>query len=177
MSSPIRNKLTIYEMVLFSMFGAVMFVSKAIMQFFPNMHLIGMFVILLTLLYRVKALIPIYLFVVLDAIFFGIAPWSAPYIYVWAVLWGAVMLLPKNMPKLVQAIVLPVICSIHGFLFGILCAPLFSILSGLDFKGMIAWIVAGFGFDAVHGISNFFAGLLILPLKEAIIKIEKSLHR
>ncbi len=177
MNSPSRNKLSVHEMALFAMFAALMFISKAIMQFLPNVHLVGMFVVLLTSLYRVRALIPIYLFVVLDAIFFGIAPWSAPYIYVWAVLWGMVMLIPKSTPKWLQAILFPIVCSLHGFLFGVLCAPLFAVLTKLNFSGMIAWIVAGFSFDIIHGISNLFAGMLVLPLREVILKIQKSLYK
>ena len=63
MNSFARNKLSIREMALFSMFGALMYVSKLLMEFLPNIHLIGMFIVLLTVLYRKKALIPIYIFV------------------------------------------------------------------------------------------------------------------
>ena len=65
-----------------------------------------------------------------------------------------------------------VVCSAHGFLFGILYAPAQAILYGLDFKGMIAWIIAGFPFDCIHGISNFFSGILIVPLISILTMLE-----
>ena len=177
MNSPTQNKLSLYEMALFSMFGALMYVSKVVMEFLPNVHLLGMFVILLTVLYRKKALIPIYVYVFLNGFFAGFNIWWVPYLYIWTILWGIVMLLPKNMPTAVQAIVYPLVCSVHGFLFGILYTPAQAIMFGLDFKGVLIWIFKGLYFDLIHGISNFFAGMLVLPLKEAILKIEKSLHK
>ena len=42
---------------------------------------------------------------------------------------------------------------------------------GLNLKGMIAWIVAGLPWDAVHGVSNLFAGALVLPLSILLKKI------
>ena len=66
-----------------------------------------------------------------------------------------------------------VVCGLHGLLYGVLYAPAQAILFGLDFKGMIAWIVAGLPFDAIHGISNFIGGLLIQPLV-ATLKLAKK---
>lgn len=172
-----QSKLSLYEMALFAMFSAMMFISKLIMQFLPNVHLLGMFVILLTVLYRKKALIPIYVFVLLEGFSQGFNAWWFPYLYVWTVLWGVVMLLPKNMSKTVQAVVFPIVCSLHGFLFGILYAPAQALFFGLNFEQTLAWIAAGLYFDLIHGISNLFAGILVLPLKEAIGHIEKSLHK
>ena len=177
MNSHTQNKLSLYEMALFSMFGAMMYISKVLMQFLPNVHLLGMFVILLTVLYRKKALIPIYVFVLLEGFSQGFNAWWFPYLYVWTVLWGVVMLLPKNMSKTVQAVVYPIVCSLHGFLFGILYAPAQALFFGLNFEQTLAWIAAGLYFDLIHGISNLFAGILVLPLKEAIGHLEKSLHK
>ena len=46
---------------------------------------------------------------------------------------------------------------------------------GLNFKGMIAWIIAGLPWDAVHGTSNLIAGLLlIVPLIKLLRLCEKQ---
>ncbi len=39
-----------------------------------------------------------------------------------------------------------------------------AVLYGLSFQGMISWIIAGLPFDFVHGVSNFFCGILIMPV-------------
>ena len=74
------------------------------------------------------------------------------------------MLLPKKCNRFVYML----ICSAHGFLFGTLYAPAQALMFGLNFKGMIAWIVAGFPFDCIQGVGNFFAGFLIVPIASVL---------
>ena len=167
----------IFEMVLFAMFAALMFCSKIIMEAAPTLHLLGTFVMLCTVVFRVKALIPLYLYVIVQGIYAGFAQWWMPYLYVWTVLWGMTMLIPKNIPKWLAAIVYPAVCALHGFCFGIIYAPGQALIYGLDFKGMLVWISMGFYFDIIHGISNIFTGMLILPLSELIKKLMKQSRR
>lgn len=157
-------KLTIREIAVFGMLGGIMYASKLIMELIPNVHLLGVFTIAYTVVYRKKALYPIYTYVILNGIFCGFAAWWVPYLYMWTILWGVVMLLPQHMPKKVRSVVYMSVCAAHGFLFGTLYAPAQALLFGLNFKGMIAWIVAGLPWDAVHGVSNFFCGILIVPV-------------
>ena len=56
------------------------------------------------------------------------------------------------------------VCAMHGFLFGVLYAPAQAILYGMSLKGMLAWIAAGLPWDFLHGVSNFFCGILIVPI-------------
>lgn len=168
--------LTLYEMTLFSMFAALMFASKKMMEFLPNIHLIGMFIVLLTVVYRAKALVPLYIYVFLDGVFGGFNLWWIPYLYIWAVLWGMAMLIPRNIRPLTAAIVYPAVCSLHGFLFGVLYAPAQAILFNLSFKQAVAWVLAGSVFDTVHGVSNLIAGLLIFPLSVVLKKLNKSVY-
>ena len=170
-------KLSAKEIAVFGMFGALMYASKLIMEVAPNIHLLGVFTIVLTVVYRKKALYPIYVFVLLTGLFSGFSMWWIPYIYLWAVLWGVTMLLPKSMPKKIAPIVYMVVCAAHGFLYGTLYAPVQALLFGLDFQGMIAWIVAGLPFDCIHGISNFACGMLIVPIINIIRRVENKVQR
>lgn len=155
------------------MLGAVMYASKVIMEFAPNIHLVGVFTIAFTIVYRKKALYPIYIYVLLNGMFAGFSAWWVPYLYVWTVLWGAVMLLPKKMPKLIQPFVYMAVCAAHGFLFGTLYAPVHAVMFGLSLEGMAAWIVAGLPWDFLHGASNFFCGILILPIVSVLRRAER----
>ncbi len=169
-----KAKLTLFELVLFSMFGAIMFCSKMLMEFLPNVHLLGMFIVTFTVVFRVKALIPIYIYVLLNGVVAGFTTWWMPYLYVWTVLWGMAMLIPKNIPDKVAVIVYPLVCALHGLLFGIIYAPAQALIFGLDFRQTIAWVVAGFPFDLVHCVSNFIAGLLIYPMVKLLKKLCKT---
>ena len=157
-------KLSIKELVTFSMLGAMMYASKVIMEMLPNIHLLGVFVITLTAVYRKKALYPIYIYVLLLGLFSGFATWWISHLYIWTLLWGAVMILPKKIPQKFLPIIYMLLCAAHGFLYGVLYAPLQAVLYGMDFRATVSWIAAGFPFDAVHGISNFCCGTLIYPL-------------
>ena len=157
-------KLKIREIAVFGMLGAIMYVSKLIMEMLPNIHLLGAIIVAITVVYRIKALFPIYVFVFLNGLFSGFTVWWIPYLYIWTVLWGFAMLIPKNIPKKIRPIVYMAVSSLHGFLFGILYAPAQAIIFGLNFKGMIAWIISGFPFDLIHGVSNFICGVLICPV-------------
>ena len=155
------------------MLGSLMFCSKIIMELLPNIHLLGMFTIVYTVVFRAKALIPIYIFVFMTGLYAGFAPWWVPYLYLWTVLWGVAMLLPVNMPKKIACIVYPIVCAMHGFAYGTLYAPAQALLFGLDLRQTLAWIVSGLPWDIVHGIGNIFAGLLIFPLSELLKKLNK----
>ena len=150
-----------------------MYASKVIMEILPNVHLLGVFVVAITVAYRKKALYPIYIFVFLNGLFSGFSMWWIPYLYIWTLLWGAVMLLPKNIPTKARPIIYMSVCALHGFLFGTLYAPAQAIMFGLDFKATVAWIAAGLPWDFVHGVSNFFCGILICPIISVLKNSEK----
>lgn len=166
-------KLTVRETAVFAMLGTMMYASKMLMEILPNVHLLGTLVVTLTVVYRKKALYPIYIFVMITGLLNGFATWWLPYLYIWTVLWGAVMLLPQNIPTKAKPIVYMAVCALHGFLYGTLYAPAQALLFGLNFQGMISWIVAGLPWDMIHGISNLCSGVLIYPLTLLLKRAQK----
>lgn len=172
-----KAALSTREMVVFAMLGVIIFVSKLLMEWAPNIHLVGMLIMVYTLVYRRKALIPLYLYVLLIGLYYGFATWWVPYLYIWTVLWGVTMLLPRNMPKKRAIVVYMAVCGLHGLFYGILYAPAQALFFGLNFKGMITWIIAGLPFDAMHGLGNLAAGVLIVPLTELLTKLENGLAK
>lgn len=153
------------------MLGTLMFCSKILMEALPNIHLLGMLTMVYTIVLRKKALVPIYIYVLLNGLYGGFSLWWVPYLYIWTILWGVTMLLPKNMPKKIACIVYPALCGLHGFLFGLLYSPAQAVMFGLDGEQLLAWIVAGLPFDALHGAGNLIAGLLIVPVSEFLRKL------
>ena len=49
----------LFQVVLFASFGTLMFISDIAMEVLPNIHLLAMFIVTFTVVYRVKALVPI----------------------------------------------------------------------------------------------------------------------
>ena len=173
--TPIReNAKRIKETCIFAMLGTPLFGSKIIMEVLPNVHLLGMLIMVYTIAFRTKALIPIYIYVIINGVYAGFATWWVPYLYIWAILWGLTMLLPRKMPKWLACILYPAVCSLYGFAYGTLYAPAQALLFGFNFEQTLAWIVAGIPFDVIHGVSNLFAGLLVLPLSSLLVRLKSK---
>ena len=161
------------ELVIFAVLGAIMFISHLALMGIPNIGFIGLFIAAYTLTYRVRALIPIYIYIMLYGIFFGLMTWI-PYLFVWLPLWGLFMLIGKfNLPLVVKVPVYMILCALHGLSFGTLYAPFAALLFGIPFRlsTMLAWIAAGFPFDIAHALGNFAAGVLIVPLSELLKRL------
>ncbi len=148
-----------------------MFISKIVMEPIPNVHLLGTLTMLYTVVFRKKALIPIYIYVFLNGLFAGFNMWWVPYLYIWTILWAVTMLLPRKMPKRIRMIVYPAVCALHGLAFGALYAPAQALMVHFTFEQTLAWIAAGLWFDVIHTIGNLCLGLLIVPLSELLYRI------
>ncbi len=168
------KKLTIRETAMFALLAALMFASKKVMEFLPNIHLIGVFIVAATVVYRARALYPLYVYVLLDGLVAGFGTWWVPYLYIWTVLWGMAMLMPRRLPRAATPFVYAAVCGTHGLLFGVLYAPAQALFFGLSFKATLAWVAAGLPFDVIHAVSNFVCGaLLIPPLVTVMRRVER----
>ena len=90
-------KLTSAEIARFGMIGAIIYAQKVVLAALPNIHLSAVIIMALTVVYRRKALYPLYIYVLLEGLFGGFTTWWIPYLYVWTVLWGVTMLLPADL--------------------------------------------------------------------------------
>ncbi|MBE6598178.1 MAG: hypothetical protein E7638_01910 [Ruminococcaceae bacterium] len=169
-----KSHKSVRDMVIFAMLGTLMFAGKMVMEGLPNIHPVAMFIMVFTIVYRVRALIPLGIFVLLTGLYGGFNLWWLPYLYVWAILWGLTMLIPKKIPKKIAAVVYPLVCGLFGLLYGIFYAPAQAVLFGYDFQKMLLWISTGLPYDVLHGVGNLAMGLLVLPLSELLKRLEKS---
>ncbi len=172
-----RSRISLRHLVIFALLAVIMFISKIVMEALPNVHLLGALTMTYTIVYRKRALIPIYVYVLLNGLYAGFNAWWVPYLYLWTILWGVTMLLPKKMPKWLAIIVYPTVCALHGLFYGILYSPAQAIMFDLNFSETLAWIAAGFPFDVIHAVGNLAVGFLILPLSELLGRLEKGQAR
>lgn len=161
----------VFEAVLFAMLGALMLVGDIAMEALPNIHLVGVLTVVYTVVFRARALIPLYVYVFLNGAFSGFALWWLPYLYIWLPLWGAAMLIPRRAPRWLRCVLYPTVTALHGLLFGVLYAPAQALVYGFDFEATLAWIASGLVFDLVHTLGNFALGLLAYPLSEALRRL------
>ncbi len=161
------------EMVLFGLFGAIMWLSAQI-DIVPNVHPLALFIAVFTSVYRFKALIPLYVYVFLEGLFGGFNLWWYPYLYIWTVLWLLIMLIPRNIPEWVAGIAIAVLSALHGMCFGLLYMPYqcFVFFKG-NWDFAYIWFLNGLPFDTLHAIGNFVSSLVAIPLILILCKIGK----
>ena len=163
---------TLY-MVLGALFGALLFVSQIIAASLPNIELVSLFIIVWTRVYRYGALPGIGVFILLEGLYYGFGIWWISYLYIWFILWGAVMLIPpmKKTHPLAAALGWALLSGVYGFAFGSLTAIPWLFRGGS--AAAIAYIVKGIPFDIPHGVGNFvLAFLLAVPLIRLLSKLK-----
>lgn len=151
-----------------------MFGGDIFMEAFPNIHFVGVLIIATTVVYRARALYSIYIYVFLNGLYAGFSMWWIPYLYVWTVLWGMTMILPRKKPLWFSSLMYMIVCALHGLLFGTLYAPVQALMFGFSLEQTLTWISAGLSFDIIHAVGNLCLGTLILPLTQLLLKLEKK---
>ena len=167
------STLRVRNLAVFALLASLIFASQVALMPLPGVQVVGMLIATVTVAYRVRALIPIYVFVALFILYYGFFTWNLPYLYIWLPLWGIFMLAPRiKLPAKIKAVFYAVLCGLFGLSFGALYAPAQALFFGFSFEQTVAWVIAGLPVDMVHAASNFASGLLILPLSDLLKKLE-----
>lgn len=161
------KRLSVRELVLFALLGAVMFAGKMAMAGLPNIEPVSLLVILYTLAFGRKALWSIYLYVALECVVWGLNTWSISYLYVWFLLYLASRLLRKMDSPLGWAVV----SGSFGLFFGLLCTPVQLCIGGWAYA--VSWWISGIPFDLAHCGGNFAMALLLYrPCRRVLAELD-----
>lgn len=164
----------IRALVIYAMWGALMFGSTFFLKGLPNIHLLALFIIVTTRVYRFGALIPLYVYVFLEGVVQGFHPWWIPYLYVWTALWAVTMLLPRKLPDRVAVVCYVALGLLHGLFFEVLWVPFYVTFEGLTFRLALVRLLYGVGFSITHGVGNAVSCVLCLPLIRLVERLEKQ---
>lgn len=169
MKSP---KLTVREICLFGILGAMTFGAKYVMSWMPNIEPVSLMVMLFAVTFGIKALFPIYLYVLLEVLFYGLGTWNFCYLYVWAVL-AVLALVLKNMT---HPLGWAMLSGVFGLFFGALCGIVDIFIGGFGYA-LAKW-VSGIPFDLAHCAGNFVIALLLFsPMRTLLDKLYKRMAR
>lgn len=162
---------TLKEVALFGVLGALTFGLKVAMSLLPNIEPVSLLVMLYAVVFGRKCIYPIYLYVAMEILFYGIQLWNINYLYVWAILALAAWLMRKAESPLSWAL----LAGAFGLLFGALCAPVYLFSGGFGFA--VSWWVSGIPFDVLHCAGNFaMALILFVPLRKLLETLYKKMH-
>jgi len=166
-----KGKLTLLEIALFGMLGALTFGAKVAMSGLPNIEPVSLMVMLMAVVFGWKALYPIYLYVLMEILLYGINLWNINYLYIWLILALAAMAMRKLRNPLWWAL----LSGLFGMAFGFLCCPVYAVMGGFDYA--IRWWLAGIAYDIPHAIGNFVIALVLFaPLRNLLTKLYTRLQ-
>ena len=147
-------------MVLFGILGAMTFAAKYVMSGLPNIEPVSLMVMLFAVVFGRKWVYPVYLYVAMEVLFYGINLWNINYLYIWAVLAVAARLMRKSEHPLYWAM----LSGSFGLAFGALCGIVDVFIGGFPYAAA-KW-VSGIPFDITHCIGNFVIALILFkPLR------------
>ena len=160
------------EVVLFGVLGALTFAAKYAMSFLPNIEPVSLMVMLFVVVFGRKWVYPVYLYIAMEILFYGISLWNINYLYIWAVLALAAGCMKKMQHPLGWAI----LSGAFGLLFGALCGIVDIFIGGFGYA-LTKWI-SGIPFDIAHCAGNFvFALLLDVPRRRLLEKLYAGMGR
>ena len=118
-----KAKLTLAQIALFGMLGALTFGAKVAMSGLQNIEPVSLMVMLFAVVFGWKCLYPIYLYVLMEILLYGINLWNINYLYVWAILAVAAIFMRRLKNPLWWAL----LSGAFGMAFGLLCTPVYKI--------------------------------------------------
>lgn len=164
-----KNWLSVRQLTLFAILGAVMFAGKMTMAALPNIEPVSLIVMLLAVCFGWEGLYAVAVYVLLEILVWGFDLWSVSYLYVWPLLFAAARFL-RNMKTPLEWAMLS---GFFGIGFGALCAIPYWITGG--WGAAVSWWIAGIPWDLTHGAGNFVMALLLfIPLRKLLERLMKE---
>lgn len=166
------DKLTVQEICLFGILGALTFAAKYVMSWMPNIEPVSLMVMLFAVTFGIKALFPVYLYVMMEILFYGLGTWNICYLYVWPIL--AVLALCFR--KMEHPLGWAMLSGVFGLFFGALCGIVDIFIGGFGYA-LSKWI-SGIPYDLLHCAGNFVIALLLfVPLRTLLGNLCKRMAR
>ncbi len=174
---PVRRGITIWDIAIIGVMAATLTVGKTALAFLANIEVVTPLIIIFTLVFGLKTMYAVFIFVMLQGLQYSFGTWWIMYLYIWPLLCLITWLLRKKKSRELFSFV----AALFGLFFGMICAvPEFVI--GLSAGGLRAglyagftWWIAGIPMDIVHCIGNaVLTFVLYEPLTKILVKINKG---
>lgn len=164
------TRLSVKGIVILGLLGTLLFVAKLALAGLPNIELVSLLVMVYTTVFGRRALYPIYTYVALECLIFGIHFWTVSYLYVWAFLAFLSWLLRGMGNPLGWAL----LSGAFGLFFGAQCALVYLVTGG--WAAALCWWVTGIPFDVLHCAGNFALALvLFVPCQRILIRLSAQM--
>ena len=157
------------ELLTLTMLGTLMFGAKMAMAGLPNIEPVSLLILVYTVVFGIKALYAVYVYVGLEMLIWGLGLWNINYLYIWPIL----MLLALVFRRMESPWGWAILSGAFGLAFGALCTPVYCITGGWAFG--LSWWISGIPFDVVHCGGNFVIALLLMkPLTKMLSTLKRK---
>jgi energy-coupling factor transport system substrate-specific component len=159
------------EICLYGILGTLTFVLKIIMAPLPNMEPVSLLMIIYTIIFGLKTIYALAIYVIFEIAFYGFGIWSVGYLYIWLIL-VLVTLSIYNINHSTNALLWAIVSGVYGLMMGMLYIPLYVISGGTTLA--VSWWISGIPYDITHGVANF---ILCITLFKPITKLMFALNK
>jgi energy-coupling factor transport system substrate-specific component len=157
------------ELTILALLGALLFGAKMAMAALPNIEPVSLLILVYTAVFGRKALYPIYIYVLLELMVWGLGLWNLNYLYVWLVLY----LLGRLFRRMDSPWGWAILSGGYGLAFGLLCTPVYLVTGGWAYG--LSWWVSGIPFDVAHCAGNFALALVLYrPLTKGLGRLKRQ---
>ena len=164
-ASPSAGKLSIRELALLPLMGALIFGCKVALASLPNINVNAVLIILCAIFFGWKGLFSVGIYVMLEGLVFGFSIYWFGYLYAWPLVFSGAMLLRSCRSALIWA----VYAGVYGLLFGPLLYLEFYLVNG-GWEGFFVMWVNGISFDLAHCGGNFVLTLVLFQPLYAVMQ-------
>lgn len=162
-----KSVFTVRDITWQAVFAAIMVGGQVAMSSLPNIEPVSLIVIAGTLVFGLKMLASVAVFVLAEGLIYGFGFWFPAYCYLWPILVVVTWLLRKEEGRLFWAAV----SGFFGLSFGFLFEVPFVFIIGFD--ATLAYFISGIPYDVVHAVGNFALAFLLLP---SLVKVLRRLE-
>ena len=160
----------IRRICLYGILGALTFVLKLIMAPLPNIEPVSLLFIIYAITFHWQALFPMFVYVMLEIMMYGVGIWSVGYLYIWFVL-IVITIYVHKITKSTNIFLWALVSGIYGVLVGLLYVPIYVITGGITIA--YSWWISGIPYDITHGVANFILCIVLFkPLLAVLSKLE-----
>lgn len=160
------------KLVRIAMFAAMLFVGQVGLSFIPNVEVVSLLILCITLVFEKEGLYASFVFVLLEGVQWGFGLWWFSYLYVWPILYFIIIGCKKINPQN-DFVIWAIILGFYGLTFGGLFALAYIPVS---INYAITYWIAGLTFDVIHAVSNVIVTLLLAkPTYLLLLKIKQTI--
>jgi len=162
--------------LILALLAAMLFMAQLTLAVLPNVELVTLLVMCIATSFKFKdGLLAVFLFTLLEGLYWGFADWTLGYLWIWSLL----VILTQITKPLTQlkANRMAILGGLFGLAFGFLFAIQHAVLYGFS-MGLSYWMM-GIGFDLIHGFANYTLILLLFEPINSLLShlIRKAEHR